>query len=208
MSTEPTSVVSPRIYALILTSPRLQQQLLPQGLITSPYVILNYEATLTLHDGEGSVATVERTQQVRFQQTGVAAILDHLWGDGVGLSEYLNSAGMLRESFKDEGRRHLVIGLRRPMAKGERLEFTVQRTARAAFHHDEEWLETTIDHPIARLGQTIIFPRERPCQRAELIYCGEGFPLHVQVAPDGSTQLRVRIPQPKPDVPYLIRWRW
>ena len=208
MAPDPPAVVSPKLYALILTSPRLRHQLLPQGLVTSPYAVLDYDATLILHDGEGSMATVERMQHIRFQQDGVGAILDHFWGDGVGLAEYAHSGGALRESFKDQGRRHLVIGLQRPMAHGESLCFTVRRTARVAFTRDEEWIETTIDHPIARLAQTVIFPHERPCLGAELRYDDEAFPLHVQVAPDGITQLRIHIPQPQSDAPYLIRWRW
>ncbi len=195
------------MYALILTSPRLRRQLLPQGLTTSPYAILDYDATLVLHDGQGSVATVERTQQIRFQQAGVGAILDHFWGDGVGLADYTNTVGAVRESFRDQGRRHLVIGLTRPMRKGDTVQFVVRRTARAAFTRNEEWLETIIDHPIVRLGQKIVFPKERPCLSAELLYRGEAFPLHIQTAEE-ATQIRVHIPQPKPDMPYLIRWRW
>ncbi len=208
MAPDPPAVVSPRLYALILTSPRLRRQILPQGLVMSPYAILDYDATLILHDGEGSVATVERVQHIRFQQHGVGAILDHVWGDGVGVADYDNTAGVLRESFRDHGRRHLVVGLKQPMGKGETLRFTARRTARVAFTRDEEWIETTIDHPIARLAQTVIFPQERPCLRAELRYGGEAFPLHVMEAPEGRTQLRVRIPRPRSDTPYRIRWWW
>ncbi|TAK28811.1 MAG: hypothetical protein EPO21_21895 [Chloroflexota bacterium] len=100
---QPISVVSPKIYAAIGSSSRLKRMLLPEGLIKSPYEILNYESTLTLHDPRGMRATVKRRQEVRFLQEGVAGILDHVWGDGVTLTYYHNDAGKLADSFRDEG---------------------------------------------------------------------------------------------------------
>src|SRR5450830_831649 len=128
-ATEPSLIVSPRIYALILTSPRLRKILLPGGLLTSPYEILDYQATLFLHDPKGIKATFQRTERIRFLQDGVAGIMDHFWGDGVALTSYRNDAGVLADSFRDEGHRHLVIGLDRPMGRGEELGFQVARTA-------------------------------------------------------------------------------
>ena len=40
------------------------------------------DITLTLHDGKGLHATLERRERIRFLQEGVSAILDHAWGDG------------------------------------------------------------------------------------------------------------------------------
>ncbi|MCL5736267.1 MAG: hypothetical protein M1274_11875, partial [Actinobacteria bacterium] len=131
--TKPSSLVSARIYALILTSPRLKKTLLPEGLITNPYEVLNNQNTLRLEDVKGMIATFQRTQEVRFLQDGVAGFLDHFWGDGVPLTSYRNEAGRLEDSFKDEGRRHVVIGLKRPMARGETLKFDVVRRAMAEF---------------------------------------------------------------------------
>jgi hypothetical protein len=67
----PVPVVSPRVYALILGSPRLRKMLLPGGLLTSPYEVLDYAATLTLHDARGMYATFARRQRIRFLQNGV-----------------------------------------------------------------------------------------------------------------------------------------
>src|SRR5687768_6971143 len=120
-------IVSPRIYALILGSPRLRRQLLPQGLSCSPYRVLDYHQTLILADPKGTRAVFRRTQRIQFQQDGVAAILDHFWGDGVALAEYRTTVGTLKDSFRDDGRRHLVLELKRPMARGEILEFTIER---------------------------------------------------------------------------------
>src|SRR5438046_31604 len=102
------SIVSSKIYAKILASP-LGPRLLPDGLETSPYEVLDYEATLVLRDPAGRTATFQRTQRIRFLQDGVSAILDHFWGDGLLLADYSQSAGAIGEAFQDEGHRHLVI---------------------------------------------------------------------------------------------------
>src|SRR4051812_18049204 len=155
-------LVSPKVYGLILDSKQLRSRLLPGGPIGSPYEVLNYQASLVLADPEGRQATVRRIQQIRFLQDGVSAILDHYWGDGVLLADYQNTAGLIGDSFKDQGVRHLVIDLGRAMARGETLTFAVERTVTAGFTDDEEWLEATIDHPASHLGQRILFPIERP----------------------------------------------
>ena len=201
-------VVSPRIYGLILDSKALAARLLPDGLIGSPYEILDYRATLVLHDPEGRRATFRRTQRVRFLQDGVAAILDHFWGDGVQLANYRHTAGPIADSFKDRGRRHLVIDLERPMGGGETLSFEVERTAMVGFTAAEEWLETTIDHPIRRLTRTIIFPHERPCRSARLVVGERVLPLAVKQLRDGRTAVQVRIANPQADTPYTIHWSW
>ena len=63
-------VVSPRVYGLILDSEPLSPRLLPQGLIGSPYEILDHQATLVLTDAKGCLAIFRRTQRVRFLQDG------------------------------------------------------------------------------------------------------------------------------------------
>src|SRR5215213_6940424 len=108
---ESTLIVSPRIYALILSSPRLKRLLLPEGLICSPYKVLDYDMALTLEDEKGSEAVFRRRQRIQFQQDGVGAILDHFWGDGITAAAYSTTAGRIIDSFKDGTRRHLVIQL-------------------------------------------------------------------------------------------------
>lgn len=206
--TKPSSLISPGVYALILGSPRLRQMLLPEGLLTSPYRILNYQATLTLEDPKGMRATFQRTQQVRFLQEGVSGILDHYWGEGVSLAFYDNEAGSLEDSFKDEGRRHLVIGLKRTMGRGEVLKFEVVRRAMAQFTRDEEWVETIIDHPIDRLGYSVVFPKGRPCRRAVLHHEGLEAPLSVSKLAGGQTVVCFRVDHPHSNVPYTVRWSW
>ena len=205
---DPLPVVSDRLIALILSSPRLQKLVLPGGLVSSPYKILDYQGTLILRDKTGATAVARREQRVKFHQDGVGAILDHFWGPGVQLAEYTTTAGTLRDSLRDQGRRHLVVQLQRAMARDEVVEFQVERTIRDVFSDREGWVETMIDHPIARLSQTIIFPQARPCQSAELVYDGETIPLHVMTTSEGGTQLAVRIGEPQRNTLYRIRWSW
>ncbi len=201
-------VVSPKVYGLILDSESLRSRLLPDGPIGSPYEILDYHATLVLDDAEGRRATFHRTQRIRFLQDGVSAILDHFWGHGVQLGSYRHSAGPIGDSFKDQGRRHLVINLERPMGQGETLAFNVERTAMVGFTADREWLETTIDHPVRRLTREIVFPKERPCRSVELVIGDQAVPLELIRLPDGRTMVRVRVADPKADTPYTICWSW
>jgi len=208
VTTAARPVVSSRAYALIMTCPRLRQALLPCGLPTSPYDVLDYQSTLTLHDKRGMYAGFERRQVVRFVQDGVSAILDHMWGDGVLVTDYDTDAGVVADVIRDNGRRHLVLDLKRRAREGQVLAFRTRRTAMAAFTADDEWLETTIDHPVQRLRPRIVFPRARPCRQALLQSDGQSMALPIQRHADGSTQVDVVIPRPQAHVPYTIRWSW
>lgn len=201
-------IISPKVYGLILDSERLASRLLPEGPIGSPYEILDYQAALILDDPNGYRATFQRTQRVRFLQDGVSALLDHFWGDGVILTDYQNTAGSIGDTFKDAGVRHLMVELARAMGKGEMLTFAVERTAMIGFTASEEWLETTFDHPIGNIDQRIIFPKERPCQQAELVIGDQAMPISLITMRDGRVLLRTRVPDPKADTVYTIRWRW
>jgi hypothetical protein len=204
---EPGEVVSPVVYSLILTSPYLQQLLLPEGL-TSPYEILDYDATLTLHDQQGRRATFQRTQHIRFLQDGVAGLLDHAWGQGVLVTNYQHSAGQLEESFKDQGRRHLVVELPRATRRGEQLRFTVRRDVLEAFRGATGVVETTIDHPIQQLRRTVIFPSSRPVRQASAQVEGQQWQLPITWLPDGRTLVRLDVPNPRAHTIYTVRWSW
>src|SRR5262249_43991568 len=141
-----------------------------------------YRSTLTLHDARGGRATVARAQTVRFLQAGVRAILDHAWGDGVLVTDYRHSAGPVIDAFKDGDRRHFVVALPRPLARGNCFTFTVARQVRAAFAGEREWLETVIDHPVRRLRCTVVFPPERPCRLAVLVSAAVQTPLPIATA--------------------------
>ena len=104
--------------------------------------------------------------------------------------------------------RHLVLDLVRPMSRGETLTFEIERTAMEGFTADEEWLETTIDHPTERLSRAIVFPRRRPCQRAMLHHEGQQTALPVIRLLDGRTLVRFEVLGPTTGAPYTVHWTW
>jgi hypothetical protein len=202
-------VVSARGYAKILTSKRLQTLLLPEGILRSPYEILDYRVVLAIEDRRGMRATFHRTQTIRFLQPGVSAILDHAWGSGVVATAYHTDAGQLEDSFLDAGKQHLVLRLARQMAAGDTLTFSVDRTTMAAFVLDHQWwMETTIDHPILRLRVGVRYPAGRHPRWAVVNHLGEQRSLPVRVRPDGNAAVEFDTKAPLPHVPYVILWRW
>jgi len=64
------------------------------------YEILWYEATLTLTDGRGHEAVLERRQRIRFLQNGVVALYDHAWGDGNQFVGYRVTPGKVVDRFQ------------------------------------------------------------------------------------------------------------
>lgn len=204
----PPRFLSPAIYRRILSSSSLRRDLFPEGLSKNPYEILSYDATLKLFDSRGARASFSRQQLIRFTQDGVSAILDHYWGDGVGLTTYDNSAGSLEGSLLDGRRRHLVIGLKHSTVRGTVLPFTVTRQAIATFTQPNEWLETIVDHPIQRIRQEVFFPVDRPCLKARLFFGKHSMLVPVSKTASGQTVLRYRVERPVTDAPYLLRWVW
>jgi hypothetical protein len=205
---EPSELVSAAAYARILETPHLRELLLPEGLLPSPYEVLRFDATLLLHDPLGLRTTFARTQTLRFQQDGVGAILDHYWGDGVPFTDYHTDAGMLIGSLRDGRRRHLVLALGRRTHRGETLTFRVRRRAMAMFLAGEEWLETVVDHPIAQLRQTIVYPRVRPCRLAVLDAAGEAAVLPVEEDAQGRSVVVATVRTPMAHTAYTVRWAW
>jgi hypothetical protein len=201
-------IVSARTYGLILTSPRLSRQLLPQGLQRSPYAVLVYDGHLALENAWGSVATFARRQKVRFQQHGVEALLDHFWGSGITLAGYWTNAGRTGDLILDNGRQHLVIELPRPMDQGETLDFATERTIRESFGRRFDHFDLVIDHPVMQLRQAITFPCSRPCQAATLTDGDHETPLPVRRHADGSTSIRVNVPDPHAHRIYRLAWTW
>jgi hypothetical protein len=202
------SIVSPNIYNLILASSRLTRLLLPEDTAMSPYEVLDYDATLTLDEPDGMRATFFRRQRLRFLQDGVAAILDHYWGDGVTIAGYRHTGGVLADSFRDEGRHHEVIELPYRMTRGETLSFDVTRLAMVGFTQVDEYVETNVDHPIHRLIRRVIFPTARPCRQATASDGRSQLALPIETGEDGRTMVELALESPRPNTPYRITWAW
>lgn len=204
----PRSLVSPKIYRLISESPKLSGVLVPEGAAKSPYEVLDYQSTLVLHDPEGLQATAVRRQRVRFLQNGVSALLDHFWGDGAAATNYEHTGGPVVDTFSDQGVEHVVIQLKRAMARGEELEFGVARTIVGGFQKDEEWLETVVDHPVDRVMRTIVFPGDRPPHNAVLKHEEDEVNLPLIKLSNSKTIVTFDAPTRGQEAAFTILWRW
>jgi len=203
----PSSLISIHGYDLLVSSDRLRMALLPDGLFTSPYEVLDYQATLVLHDAKGRKATFSRKQDIRFLHSGVSAILEHVWGDGLML-DYSNDAGPVVDSIRDGKYRHMVVDLVHPVTKGSRLQFATHRTDLSMFVKDQESWEIVIDHPVRRFSQLIVFPPDRPCLEATLQDGEHTRNMDVSQLPEGRTSLLCEIPRARMNTPYTLRWNW
>src|SRR5713226_3123280 len=172
----PSPLVSKPVYGLVASSDRLRSLLSPESVLEHPYEVLDYDGVLTLHDQKGLKATFKRRERVRFLQDGVGGMLEHLWGDGITVG-FSNNAGMIGDTIRDAKARHLIVELKRSMAKGEELEFAVKRINMVGFTKSREWLETVVDHPISKLTRSVVFPSSLPCQEATLSWGGQAIAL-------------------------------
>lgn len=71
------------------------QKLPPQGL----YENLSYKICLELCDSQGKIATVHKTQQVKFLHNDNFAFQDQVWGEGDIFAKYRTSIGLPVDRF-------------------------------------------------------------------------------------------------------------
>lgn len=207
LSTPPSSLISTRGYELLVSSDRLRQALLPDGFFTSPYEVLDYRSKVVIVDSKGRQAHFFRQHELRFLHDGPTAILDHLWGDGL-LLDYQNSAGPVVDGIRDGPCKHLVIDLGRPVKKGQRLLVETRRTTLGSFTKPQEWMEIVVDHPVHQLTRVVVFPRERPCQEAQVSFGSNTQKLVIESLSSGESLLRLRVERPKMNVVYRLAWEW
>ncbi len=200
--------MSLKLYWLIKSSPILRKALLPEDANKAPYEVLDYNTTLLLRDPYGIRATEIRRERVRFLQNGISAMLDHFWGDGAVAHSYEHTAGPIRDSFKVDEVRHVLVGLKKLPAKGEQLSFGIARSIVGGFTKKEEWVETVADHPVGRLTRNVVFPTERPCKKAVLRYGEDEFELPVVELSNGRTLVSFEAPTPEIDAKLTVYWEW
>ena len=181
----------------------------PQGI----YEVLEHDTTLELCDAEGKLAKVTRQQTVRFLQDHVVAITDYAWGDGQALAEYSCRPGVPVDVYDDGAKKTILISLRETKGRGDVLRFHIQRKIVAGFAKRQEWWETEIYHHTRRLRVAIIFPKDRPCQRAMVAQRSKNRTTalgkrHFCFLKDGRQRLTWEIRRPKLHDRYTIKWVW
>jgi hypothetical protein len=177
------------------------------------YDLLSLRRTVTMHDPEGRVVTVDTVQQVRFRQNQVAVLLDYVWGDGDILREYTCSPGVPVDCYK-EGTRHVVlISLRELKSRGDELSFTTHRQVIGGGTRPSECWESEVYHRTRRMEVRLLFPPERRCQRAAVTVQSTGQTTALgkdnwSYLPDGQQELVWVCLKPRLNECYLLRWEW
>lgn len=177
------------------------------------YENLNYHATLELVTATGQTAVFRKEQRVRFLQNHIIAFEDYAWGDGNVLAEYKCTPGIVVDKWREGDRWNVLISLRETRSRGDITEFYIVRVEKNTFTQAEEWLQTEIRRPTHRLQMGIIFPRERPCQRAVVIQRSRNRvtvlgPGHFHQLPDGRQLVRWVTDNVRTYELYTLKWWW
>ena len=200
-------------FSLAIEAWRIIRRLLSRRVQEGVYEILDYDSVLELQDPQGEVAVFKRRQRVRFLQDNIIAYQDHAWGDGNILADYKCSPGAPVDHYQDGSRHNILISLQGTKNKGDVVDFNIERTVTGGFTKPNEWRQVLLQHRTRRLRIAVIFPRERPCQRATLTernlnrtrVLGED---HFSLLPDGRQMLAWETTKPKLFEMYTLNWQW
>jgi hypothetical protein len=177
------------------------------------YEVLDYEATLEMMDAQGEKAKLTRHEVIRFLQDNVVAIHDHAWGEGELFAEYHCQPGVPVDFYQDGSKHNILISLRETKNRGDVIHLWVERVIKNGFLQQDEWLETETDHWTEHLKLAVIFPQERPCQRATLTQRSRNETIaldgrHFFLLSDGRQQLTWETNHPKLNDLYTVKWHW
>lgn len=159
------------------------------------------------------MAIFHKRQQVRFMQDNIIAFQDYAWGDGEIFADYRCSPGVTVDRYQDGDRWNILISLRETKSRGDTTDFRIERTIIDGFVQQDEWYQAEIRHPTRRLRMAVIFPKERPCQRAILqerkrhrtLVLG---PERFHELADGRQLLEFETTQVRHLEMYTLRWTW
>jgi hypothetical protein len=177
------------------------------------YEILDYDSTLELVDPRGETAIFKRRERVRFLHNNIIAFEDYAWGDGKIFAEYRCSPGKVVDRYQEGDRWNVLISLRETKSAGGVVDFHIERTVKYGFTKVEEWRQVEIRHWTRRLKISIIFPKERRCQRAVLVNRSRNQTTvlgqeHFNDLPDGRQELTWETRKIRRLEIYTIRWKW
>ena len=177
------------------------------------YEILEYDGKLELQDRRGKTAVVTRHEKIRILQNNVVAIVDHAWGTGDQFAEYDCQPGIPVDFYDDGAMQSVLLSLREIKNRGDSLDLWIHRVIKGGFEDKQGWLETEIDHQMKHLRWSIIFPRDRHCQKATVsrrhnnrtvVLGGE----HFSFLSDGRQELIWETSHPRLHDRYIIKWDW
>ena len=177
------------------------------------YEVIEQSRTVTLHDPEGHVATVETVQRIRFRQNHVTTISEYAWGEGELFAQYHCSPGVPVDHYQEGSRQVALISLRAQKNVGDTLTLRTHRRILRGFTRDREYWENDVYHRTRKISLCIVFPRQRPCQRATLSVRSTGQTVALgahcyQTLPDGRQTLIWVCDKPQLHERYLLSWAW
>ena len=177
------------------------------------YEVLEYESTLELHDADGTQASFQKRERVRYRQNNIIAYQDHAWGDGDILLDYRCSPGIVVDQYRPGQKTFMLISLREPKRRGDVDEFHISWKLKDAFVRKRELWETEVRHKTRQLRLKVVFPAKRPPQRAWLEehlrrrkrLLG---PETLRRLANGCWQLSWRCDRPRLNERYQLHWEW
>ena len=135
------------------------------------------------------------------------------FGDGDLFAEYHCQPGIPVDFYEDGSKHNVLISLRETKNRGDVIDLWIERVIIGGLKANDEWLETEIDHRMKCLKLSIIFPRDRRCQRAILTRRSTHKTValdrrHLSTLSDGRQQLTWETKRPRLHDLYAIKWRW
>ncbi|MCC6457933.1 MAG: hypothetical protein IT328_23465 [Caldilineaceae bacterium] len=181
---------------------------------TGMYEILEYDNTLELLDPHGKNALFHKHQRVKFLQDNIIAFQDYAWGEGTNIfATYSCKPGVVVDRYQEGDRWNILISLRGTKHRGEIEDFYIERKTINGFIKNEEWSQVEIRNPTQRLRMSIIFPKMRHCQRAQLVQRSRQRTKelgleHLHDLADGRQILQWQATSIRQLEVYTIKWWW
>lgn len=177
------------------------------------YEILEFESTLTIHDKEGTKATLEKRMKVKYLQDEIIAFQDHGWGEGKALKNYQATPGVPVDEYKVGYKYYVLISLREVKSKGDIDEFNISWDIENGFKKADESWETEISTRMKKVKVSVIFPGGRKPHGARLLQGNirRSLPLDagaIRKLPDGSWKMSWSKNKPRLFERYILKWTW
>jgi hypothetical protein len=177
------------------------------------YEIIEYNSTLELLDSKGKKAIFRKQQRVKFLQDYINTFQDYAWGDGDIFADYQCTPGKVVDRYQEGDRWNILISLRETKNNGDITDFYIERTVTDGFTKTEEARQVEIRHHTRRLRLSVIFPKQRLCQRAVLLQRSRHRsrvlgPEHFVQLPDGRQKLTWETTKIRRFEIYTLKWTW
>jgi hypothetical protein len=177
------------------------------------YEVLDYECWLELRDTEGTYATIQKREKVRYLQDYITTYQDQAWGNGEILLNYKCSPGVPVDEYRLGHNTCRLISLRNCRSKGDVDEFNIEWSMRNGFLKSTGFWGTSINHRTRMISVQVIFPKGRPPFAAS-VYEKNSQRTRIlgqeckRVLPDGRRMITWENSKPRLYEDYILKWEW